>query len=685
MRIILFLLILVYSGFSFAQVNIDSYEYWFNNDFGNKVNISVAPQNTLNLNTSFSTANLSYGVHSFNIRFKDNNNLWSSVESNFFLKLAPQVQTNREIIAYEYWLDNDYSNSIFVNTTPTQTINISELLDFTSLSSGVHIVNIRFKDNTGLWSSVESNFFLKLAPQIQTNREIIAYEYWLGNDYSNAVLVNTTPTQVINLNQLLDFSTVNNGLHSFNIRFKDNTHLWSSVSTQFIFKLPAQETIENKITNYRYWLDNDFANAVETFTDVPVEQFVLIDSLDFTQIPKGHYEINFQFQDSLGLWSSVVSDSIEKVSLPIAHFDYVKTAENCDFTTIQFTNNSIDGDEYLWDFGDGNQSTDENPTHTFSSTGTYTVSLYIQDTITGADSVFIQSISIIGETYGTLTETECDSYTSPSGNILTVSGIYSDTLAGQNIFNCDSIITINLTINYSASTFETETSCNPADTGIFVFNGQTVLNCDSTHTLTVTLLPSHETFETLTSCNPSDTSVVVLNLENQFLCDSTHTITTTFEEWDVDVSVSVSNNVLSALQSGLSYQWINCDNNQAIPGATAQSFTATANGSYAVQFSENGCQAISDCYTITGVGIKDDLLKTVSVYPNPTNKDLNIDLRQLSGGVHINVYNLTGNLIDNFKTSGNTVETIHINAAAGVYLIEISSKNHSQTFKIIKY
>jgi Zn-dependent metalloprotease len=43
--------------------------------------------------------------------------------------------------------------------------------------------------------------------------------------------------------------------------------------------------------------------------------------------------------------------------------------------TITFTNNSINGTSYLWDFGDGNTSTTTNPTHNYTSAGVYTVTL----------------------------------------------------------------------------------------------------------------------------------------------------------------------------------------------------------------------------------------------------------------------------------------------------------------------
>lgn len=44
-----------------------------------------------------------------------------------------------------------------------------------------------------------------------------------------------------------------------------------------------------------------------------------------------------------------------------------------------FNNNSANGNTFFWDFGDGNTSTDVNPTHPYQSPGTYTVTLVVTD------------------------------------------------------------------------------------------------------------------------------------------------------------------------------------------------------------------------------------------------------------------------------------------------------------------
>jgi Zn-dependent metalloprotease len=63
----------------------------------------------------------------------------------------------------------------------------------------------------------------------------------------------------------------------------------------------------------------------------------------------------------------------------------------CDVpTTIYFYNRSVKASTYAWDFGDGNTSTDENPSHTFASAGSFNVRLIATGTATcnSSDTAF---------------------------------------------------------------------------------------------------------------------------------------------------------------------------------------------------------------------------------------------------------------------------------------------------------
>jgi Zn-dependent metalloprotease len=74
--------------------------------------------------------------------------------------------------------------------------------------------------------------------------------------------------------------------------------------------------------------------------------------------------------------------------------------QTCDTTlTVQFQNNSLNMNSCMWYFGDGNTSTQFNPTHTYSA-GNYTVKLVIDGGTCGADSLVMNNFIQVGPPAG---------------------------------------------------------------------------------------------------------------------------------------------------------------------------------------------------------------------------------------------------------------------------------------------
>lgn len=63
----------------------------------------------------------------------------------------------------------------------------------------------------------------------------------------------------------------------------------------------------------------------------------------------------------------------------------------CTDQPVEFTNLSEDADEFLWEFGDGNTSTEINPTHVYTDPGSYQIKLVAYDSegCLGPDSTFL--------------------------------------------------------------------------------------------------------------------------------------------------------------------------------------------------------------------------------------------------------------------------------------------------------
>ncbi len=282
---------------------------------------------------------------------------------------------------------------------------------------------------------------------------------------------------------------------------------------------------------------------------------------------------------------------------------------------------------------------------TYTTSGTYTQTLV---NTAGCDSIITLNLTILNSV-NTLTTSACNSYTL-NGQTYTTSGTYTQTLV--NTAGCDSIITLNLTILNSVNTLTTS-ACNS-----YTLNGQTYTT-SGTYTQT---------------------------LVNTAGCDSTITLNLTINKV-TDISTSVSGVTITANNNSASYLWLNCDNNFApISGATGQSFTATSNGNYAVQLTQNGCVDTSACVAITTIGvIENSFLDNLRVYPNPTNGIIHIDFGKEQETLNVSLYTLTGQLLENKSYKTSSFIKFEVNAPSGIYLLKISdSDNQEALIRIMK-
>lgn len=144
----------------------------------------------------------------------------------------------------------------------------------------------------------------------------------------------------------------------------------------------------------------------------------------------------------------------------------------------------------------------------------------------------------------------------------------------------------------------------------------------------------------------------------------------------VDNSVNQSSNILTANNTGGSYQWVDCNNgNTPIIGETNQSFTAIVNGNYAVIITENGCIGISQCTSITTVGLEDMINDFgMLIYPNPNTGQFTIEKPSgLNKEVKVKLLDATSKLILDkvIPIDQQKVEMDIRNYSKGIYYLQL--------------
>ncbi|MGB1317407.1 MAG: LamG-like jellyroll fold domain-containing protein, partial [Flavobacteriales bacterium] len=158
----------------------------------------------------------------------------------------------------------------------------------------------------------------------------------------------------------------------------------------------------------------------------------------------------------------------------------------------------------------------------------------------------------------------------------------------------------------------------------------------------------------------------------------------------IDVSVTDASPTFTANTTGLAYQWLDCDNGYAIiSGETDQTFTAMGSGNYAVEVTQDGCADTSACYNATIIGLEGKgLEKSISVYPNPTSNDINVEIESFSSEtVTIEVYDQLGRTIQTGSIAKDVSRktTLSLDGyGAGSYFVKCYTHTSTKYFKVVK-
>lgn len=377
-----------------------------------------------------------------------------------------------------------------------------------------------------------------------------------------------------------------------------------------------------------------------------------------------------------GNCSATASQTVSVQSTPTATISGATSV--CEGGNILLNANG--GNTYTWSNAETTAAINVSPTQTT----TYTVTASLGANCTASAS---HTVNVLQPTSSSFSESICagSSFTF-KGQQLTQTGSYNDTLV--NSVGCDSVITLNLTVNAPLQGSFSETICNASSytfnnqlltqSGAYTDTVQTQTGCDSVITLNLTVLAPITTsvnesicanssysfngqqltqagqyFDTLTSVNNCD-SLIILNLSVSAAPQITVQPATSDSSVCAGETVTLS---VVAIGGNLSYQWKENNVNEGPDAASYTTATLTAGiKSYTVEVS-NSC----------GTETSNSVSVTVHALPQPTIVQSGFDISTQTFTTY--QWQLNGNDINGAQSQNYTA------AANGNYTVEVTDAN----------
>ena len=303
-----------------AQKTIAERQYWIDGNITDAQTLAESP-------TSISIGNLKPGLHSLTVRVKDSDGLWSSQVAKYFI--VPFVSTSvtsNSIEKHQYWIDGDLQAAVTSASKPSAIV-------IGDLKPGLHSLTVRVQDKAGLWSSQVAKYFIvPFVSNDVTSKTIKEHQYWIDGKIEARVTLEQQPSTI-------DIQTLKPGLHSFTVRVKDNTGMWSSQVAKYFIVPTAETSVGDKsIVLHQYWIDGKLDAIVSSETQPS--------QIPISTLKPGLHSLTVRVKDNTGLWSSqvakyfIVKDDDVMEETTITRYMYWFDEETADFKTGPLTSAS---------------------------------------------------------------------------------------------------------------------------------------------------------------------------------------------------------------------------------------------------------------------------------------------------------------------------------------------------------
>ncbi|OFY86989.1 MAG: hypothetical protein A3F72_02185 [Bacteroidetes bacterium RIFCSPLOWO2_12_FULL_35_15] len=379
--------IFVNSAASAIATQITAAEAFFDTDPGIGLGAPIAATtgDSVVANLNIPTTGISQGFHNLFIRFKDLSNKWSLYEGRT-VYVADAIQIAATLVKAEAFFDTDpgIGNGFQISFSPADSLIYTSAIPTTGLSQGIHNLFTRVKDANGKWSLYEG-------------REIVVCNQGPSAAYSFTA----------SGNQVTFTNTSSSDAYAYNWNFGDGA---SSAIVAPVHNYANAGTFNACLIATSGCGSDTICQTVSFNCTTPTANFTSsINNLNvaFTNTSSGGNSYSWNFGDGATSTQAIPSHTFQNTGTynvclvatngcgtnqkcnPVSVTCAIPTAlfsRTINGQTVTFTNSSSNAAGILWDFGDGQTSTQYNEVHQYVNAGSFNVKLKVTNGC-GSDSL----------------------------------------------------------------------------------------------------------------------------------------------------------------------------------------------------------------------------------------------------------------------------------------------------------